>query len=398
MNWEQKTLDQLGYVSRGRSRHRPRDAQHLYDGPYPFIQTSDVKHANLYITDYKQTYNEEGLAQSKLWPSGTLCITIAANIADTAILGIDACFPDSVIGFIPEKDKADARFIKYLFDALLQRRFKSFTQGAAQDNLSQSKLLSIKFPVPHINEQKRISEILSNYDELIINNYNRISILEKSVHLLYKEWFVHLRFPGCEHALITDGIPIGWEKVRVPDIIDINPKTIVPKDQENKYVDMAALTENSMVVSEIKSKKGNSGSKFTNGDTLFARITPCLENGKTGYVNFLSANETAIGSTEFIVLRPKRVPSEFVYCLSRTYNFRENAIKSMVGSSGRQRVQVSCFDEFILLIPSARIMDMFTEIVTPIFNQIKILTIQNQKLKQARDLLVLKLINGEISI
>ncbi len=129
MSWELKSIDQLGYVSRGRSRHRPCDAAHLYGGPYPFIQTGDVKHANLYVTDYSQTYSEEGLAQSRMWETGTLCITIAANIADTAILGIDACFPDSVIGFIPEPDKADARFVKYLFDKVpIQADYRADTQ------------------------------------------------------------------------------------------------------------------------------------------------------------------------------------------------------------------------------------------------------------------------------
>ena len=156
MSWEAKGLDELGYVSRGRSRHRPRDAAHLYGGSHPFVQTGDVKHAGLYLTEYTQTYSQDGLAQSRMWPAGTLCITIAANIADTAILGFDACFPDSVIGFIPDDKKADARFIKYLFDALLQRKYKQFTQGAAQDNLSQAKLLSLKFPIPGISEQKQI--------------------------------------------------------------------------------------------------------------------------------------------------------------------------------------------------------------------------------------------------
>jgi type I restriction enzyme S subunit len=155
-----KRLDELGYVSRGRSRHRPRDAAHLYGGPYPFIQTADVKHSNLYVREYTQTYSEAGLAQSKLWKAGTLCITIAANIADTAILDIDACFPDSIIGFVPDEDKADVKFIKYLFDALLQKRFQQFTQGAAQDNLSQAKLLSLRFPVPDLGTQNRIATLM----------------------------------------------------------------------------------------------------------------------------------------------------------------------------------------------------------------------------------------------
>lgn len=170
MRWEAKGLDELRYISRGRSRHRPRDAAHLYGGPHPFVQTGDVKHAGLYMTEYTQTYSEDGLAQSHMWPAGTLCITIAANIADTAILGFDACFPDSVIGFIPDDKKADARFIKYLFDALLQRQYRQFTQGAAQDNLSQAKLLSLKFSIPGITEQKQIADVLSTYDDLIENN------------------------------------------------------------------------------------------------------------------------------------------------------------------------------------------------------------------------------------
>jgi type I restriction enzyme S subunit len=113
MSWEEKRLDDLGLVARGRSRHRPRDAAHLYGGPFPFVQTGDVKHADLYLTSYSQTYNEAGLEQSKLWPQGTLCITIAANIAETAILGFDACFPDSVIGFVGDESQCDVRFIKY---------------------------------------------------------------------------------------------------------------------------------------------------------------------------------------------------------------------------------------------------------------------------------------------
>lgn len=116
MKFDLLTLDDLGILGRGRSRHRPRDEISLYGGIYPFIQTGDVKHAPFYINTYSQTYNEKGLAQSKLWNPGTLCITIAANIADTAILNIKVCFPDSILGFIPYKDKSDVRFVKYSFD------------------------------------------------------------------------------------------------------------------------------------------------------------------------------------------------------------------------------------------------------------------------------------------
>ncbi len=111
-------LDQLGSVGRGKSRHRPRNAAFLYGGPYPFFQTGDIKAANLYLTEHSQTYSEAGLAQSKLWKPGTLCITIAANIAETAILGIQGCFPDSVVGFTADPKESEAKFVKYYIDMI----------------------------------------------------------------------------------------------------------------------------------------------------------------------------------------------------------------------------------------------------------------------------------------
>jgi len=398
MSWTPQRLDQLGYLSRGRSRHRPRDAAHLYDGPYPFIQTGDVKHAGLYITEYQQTYSEAGLEQSRLWPAGTLCITIAANIADTAILGFDACFPDSVIGFIPDETKADCRFVKYLFDATIQRRVQQFTQGAAQDNLSQEKLLSIDFSVPGVDDQKRIADTLSAYDDLIENNRRRMALLEEAARQLYREWFVRLRFPGHEHSRITNGVPEGWERVPTPEAVDINPTTRLSDETEHWSVEMADLPTNSMVIQQANKREGRSGSKFRSGDTLFARITPCLENGKTAFVDFMDDGEVGRGSTEFIVLRSRRLRPQFVYCLARTYDFRENAIKSMVGSSGRQRVQERCFEKFLVLVPPSILLSLFTDSVGPVFQQIKVLHAQDRKLRVARDLLLPRLMSGEIAV
>lgn len=211
MSWDYKTLNELGTVSRGRSRHRPRNDNSLFGGKYPFVQTADVKAANFYLTDYTETYNEKGLEQSRLWKAGTLCITIAANIADTAILGIDACFPDSIMGFVPFEGVSNAKFIKYAFD-MLQRDIKQISQGTAQDNLSWQKLETIKFPAPDIKIQNKIVEILGTFDDLIENNQKQIKLLEEAAQRLYKEWFVDLRFPGYEDCKIVDGVPVEWKK------------------------------------------------------------------------------------------------------------------------------------------------------------------------------------------
>jgi type I restriction enzyme S subunit len=127
--WKAKTLEEISTTfGRGKSKHRPRNAPHLYGGKYPFVQTGDIRNADHIITEYSQTYSEAGLAQSKLWPKGTICITIAANIAETAILGFDACFPDSVIGVVANPKEADVGFIEYLLQSF-QARIQAMGSG-----------------------------------------------------------------------------------------------------------------------------------------------------------------------------------------------------------------------------------------------------------------------------
>ena len=213
-NWQLYRLSDLGSVERGRSRHRPRNDPDLYDGVYPFFQTGDVKAADLYLSRYTQTYNEKGLAQSRLWAPGTLCITIAANIADTAILSVPGCFPDSVVGFVAEEDVADVKFVKYLLSTL-QPGMQSAALGTTQDNLSLEKLLSFRFAVPPLDYQKKVASVLSAYDDLIENTTRRIEILEEISLRLYEEWFVKFRTPidaGQRSEDCGNGeLPEGWE-------------------------------------------------------------------------------------------------------------------------------------------------------------------------------------------
>lgn len=187
--WRSTRLDQLGTVERGRSRHRPRNDPSLYGGQYPFVQTGDVKAAGLRLYQYAQTYNEAGLAQSRLWPAGTLCFTIAANIGDTSILGIPACFPDSVVGFTPHPDKADVVFVKYALD-YAKTRFSAISGGATQDNLSLEKLVSQDLMVPSLEAQRRIASILGAYDDLIEVNRRRIAVLEELARRMFEETYV----------------------------------------------------------------------------------------------------------------------------------------------------------------------------------------------------------------
>jgi type I restriction enzyme S subunit len=154
-----------------------------------------------------------------------------------------------------------------------------------------------------------------------------------------------------------------------------------------------------MIISDIESRVGNSGAKFQNGDTLFARITPCLENGKTGFVQFLPrADSVAFGSTEFIVLRSRTLTPEFVYCLARSDEFRGVAIKSMSGVTGRQRVQEQCFTDVQITQPPRSLLERFSGIAVTSFRLIYELDRQIQNLRRARDLLLPRLLSGQLDV
>jgi type I restriction enzyme S subunit len=154
--WEKKTLKEISITfGRGKSKNRPRNDPKLYGGKYPFIQTGDIRNSDHYITEYTQTYSEAGLAQSKLWKKGTICITIAANIAETGILDFDACFPDSVIGLVVDPKIADVDFIEYLLQ-YFKKRLQAKGKGSAQDNLNMEKFENEYFPIPPLAEQRAI--------------------------------------------------------------------------------------------------------------------------------------------------------------------------------------------------------------------------------------------------
>lgn len=177
--WRYVALSQLGDLGRGKSKHRPRNDIKLFEnGKYPFLQTSEVKAADKIITKYSKVYNDFGLAQSKLWPEGTLCITIAANIAETAFLGIDACFPDSVVGF-SAYDFTSSEFIKYFIESQ-KLRLWAFAPATAQKNINLTTLENLIVPYCSIEEQQKVVDEI----ESRLTVYSNI---EKTVDLALKQ-------------------------------------------------------------------------------------------------------------------------------------------------------------------------------------------------------------------
>ena len=315
----------------------------------------------------------------------------------------DAVFASYLVRVRP-LDSVDARYIGFVVESSTYKEFiQRHMGGAAQPNANAQVLTSFEVPLPPLPIQRRIAGILSAYDDLIDNSQRRIKILEEMARRLYREWFVHFRFPGHEDCRFVDSplgeIPEGWEVRRAPECVHINPRVPVPREGEKPFVPMGCLSNDSMLISDVEIRGGNSGAKFQNGDTLFARITPCLENGKTGYVQFLpTATAVGLGSTEFIVLRSRTLTPELVYLLARSDEFRSVAIKSMSGATGRQRVQEQCFNDFPIVQPTRKVLQDFSSAIAPSFQLIFRLHRQIQNLRHTRDLLLPRLLSGQVAL
>ena len=377
INSQYKKLNDLGFVGRGKSKHRPRNDPSLYGGNYPFIQTGDVKRANFYISEYTQTYNETGLAQSKLWNKGTLCITIAANIAENGILAIDACFPDSVIGFIPYKEKSDVRFVKYCLDTY-KLQMQSISQGATQDNLSLDKLDSINFLVPQLKTQQQIADILTAYDDLIETNNQRIATLEAIAQQIYKEWFVRLRFPNWEHTPFHHGIPDGWEVKNFDTFCTLQRGYDLPdQDIKEGIYPVIASTSIKAYHSEYKVKPP----VITTG-----------RSGSLGTVIFSHQKSWVLNTALYVKNFHNNSPYLIFYTLKnlKLENFNAGAGVPSLNRNHLQAIKIN--------VPPKDIQNQFDKIISDIFNQKVILEESNAILQKTRNLLLPRLISGKLTL
>ena len=202
-SWPRKTLREVAVdFGRGKSKHRPRNDPKLYGGPYPFIQTGDVRGAEHLITEYSQTYSEAGLAQSKLWPRGTLCITIAANIAETGVLDFDACFPDSVIGVVVDERETSSKYLEYMLHTV-KADLKAKGKGSAQDNINLATFENERFPFPDLESQARAVHLLDDLSSEVQRLEVLCSLKLAALDELKKS-LLHQAFSGALTAKSTD--------------------------------------------------------------------------------------------------------------------------------------------------------------------------------------------------
>ncbi len=315
----------------------------------------------------------------------------------------------------------DKGFLFYLLrTAEYRHEVLASATGTTVKHTSPGRILAHKASIPPLVEQIAIARILGTLDDKIELNRRMNETLEAIARALFKSWFVDFDpvrakisgrkpdgmdkataklFPVSFQDSEAGQIPCGWLAKRLPDAIQVNPRRTLPAGTIAPYLDMKNLPTQGYAAVEVIERAFTSGTKFQNGDTLLARITPCLENGKTGFVDFLDDGQIGWGSTEYIIFSPRPpLPPQIGYLRARSDELRSRAIQNMTGTSGRQRVPPECFNGFLLAVPPCEVVRRFDEFTAPLMAKIKSNSQESRTLANLRDALLPKLLSGELVV
>ncbi|MCG9648774.1 restriction endonuclease subunit S [Vibrio brasiliensis] len=303
-------------------------------------------------------------------------------------------------------------FLAYFTKTQFFRDAISFVAGTNINNLNQGILSEVRIPSYSKEKQALIVKALSSIDKKIELNNRIKSELEAMAKTLYDYWFVQFDFPDengkpykssggkmvYSDTLMRE-IPDGWHDGCASELISFNPTTYLSKGSMAKYIDMDSLPVKGFMTKRPKAKEFSGGAKFVKNDVAVARITPCLENGKTALLSRLEEGEVGFGSTEFIILRGKNFPLfGFASCLSRSESFRQFAIANMTGTSGRKRIDAKVLETYSLAIPPKDLLVKYEEIVSSFFKNMTVNSIENDELADLRDWLLPMLMNGQVTV
>ena len=412
-DWNLKTLNQLGDFNRGKSKHRPRNDKKLFvDGKYPFVQTGEIKAANLFIRSHTEMYSEFGLQQSKLWNQNTLCITIAANIAETALLGYPMCFPDSVVGFNAYPSESSELFMHYVF-TYIKKSIQKSASGSIQDNINIDYLTTLNFKIPKKSYQDKIVSVLLMLDSKIELN-NRINTeLEAMAKMLYDYWFVQFDFPDKDgkpyktsggkmvwNEELKRAIPDGWE---VKSLVDIESNIVTGKTPPTNNADFYNGNVPFITIGDIRGNmhvvETNIKLSLEGADSQKNKYIPkgslcvtCIASpGLIGYTTEKSQTNQQINS---IVIEKDENKTYLYYALNDHFRFAKGAKTGNTFAN----MNKGDFESIILVHPKKDLLLNFEDFAKPIVNKILIHSKQNQTLSQLRDWLLPMLMNGQVQV
>ena len=392
--WVITSLSELGTFSRGKSKHRPRNDVKLFEGgKYPLVQTGDVKAANLYITKNDSYYNDFGLKQSKLWPAGTLCITIAANIAETAILSYPMCFPDSIVGFNANPEKSSELFVYYFFE-YIKKEIQKSASGSIQDNINIDYLSKMRIKVPEKKYQDKIVELLSSIDKKILLNNQINQELEAMAKTLYDYWFVQFDFPdqngkpykssGGKMVYNTElkrEIPEEWGVESVGNLLDKVTKSEKIENNSIEFVGRIPVIDQSQKYIAGFTNNENALLQPQNGHVIFGDHTRVVK-----YINFDYAR--GADGTQVLISNNENISNVLLYHMIEDFD---------LSNYGYAR-HFKFLKEKIVIVPDKEVSSKFETQANVIYEKIKNNIFENLELTQLRDWLLPMLMDGQVKV
>jgi type I restriction enzyme S subunit len=384
--WVERNVEEVANVFGGGTPSTKDETN--FNGEIPWITPKDLSgYPFRYISRGERNISERGLncSSAKLLPIGAVLLTTRAPVGYVAIAANPVSTNQGFHSLVP-RNGYSSEFIYYLLKANTEY-LKSNASGTTFGELSGSTLKRLKFVFPSIPEQRAIADLLGSLDDKIELNRRMNATLESMARAVFRQWFVE------------SGEAKGWKVVPLPEVIDVNPSRSLKKGEVALYLDMANMPTQGHRAIEWVDRPFGSGTKFINGDTLLARITPCLENGKTAFVDFLADDQVGWGSTEYIILRPKPpLPLEYGYYLARSEELRNHTIQNMTGTSGRQRAPASCYDKYMLAVPPESLANRFGDFARSVMAKIRSNDEQSRTLAVLRDALLPRLMSGEVRV
>lgn len=385
--WKEYKLGELGTVITGKtpSSRNPED----WGEEMLFVTPSDYRNYRKYANDSERKLSTIGIERlkTKVLPPKSVLVTCIGSDMGKVVMSDACCITNQQINAIIPHTNIDNDFLYYKIVSIYDTLRIYGGDGTAVPIVNKNDFENIKVELPtNIDEQKRIASILSSLDDKIdlLNREN--STLEAMAETLFRQWFI-------EEA------KEDLEEVAISDLIDFNPTRRLAKDTIAPFLEMSNLSTSTYAPTYWYDRAFSSGTKFQNGDTLLARITPCLENGKTAHVDFLNEGQIGWGSTEFIIMCSKLgLHPFFSYVVAKYQDFRDYAESCMAGSSGRQRVNVDNLKNYPISIPDEIIINQFNTNIESFVSKMQINNKQIRALKAQRDILLPKLMFNEVNI
>ncbi len=368
-----------------------------WDGEIPWITPKDLSnHNERYIEYGERNITALGLKKSsaKIVPENTVLLTTRAPVGYVALAKNEVCTNQGFKNLICDETIAYPQFVYYMLKKN-KELLENHATGATFKELSGSRLKEIEFPLPPLPTQKRIADILSTYDDLIENNNRRISLLEQSARHLYKEWFVRFKFPGHEKVKVVDGVPEGWERKTLGEVCDDKRQSILPDQIEpgTPYIGLEHIPKRQMVLNEWGNSDSISSMKFVylKGDILFGKIRPYFH--KVGF----TFNNGVTSSDAIVICPSEPIYYSFVLCLVSSDEFVKLATQTMKEGSKMPRADwKSLKRDHIVPVPKAGLLNAFNHFIEPTLKQLETISLENVQLKATRDILLPKLLNGNM--